>query len=91
MILRLWIVITDDPRSKTVVRAIRHRLTGGLLGRVRGWLVERSAPTATQDDLLATLTAINDRLDAEAAAETAASAETAAADPAADCFGSKRH
>ncbi|HBJ33279.1 MAG TPA: hypothetical protein DDZ51_00660 [Planctomycetaceae bacterium] len=84
MILRLWIVITDDPRSQTVVTAIRHRLTTGIVGKVRGWWIARSAPTGSQRDLIAILRAINDRLDAEAEAETAASAETAADDPAAD-------
>jgi len=91
MLLRFWVAITDDPHDTNVVRAIRHRLTGGLLGKVRGWWIARSAPTGSQRDLIAILRAINDRLDAEAEAETAASAETAAADPAADCFGAKSH
>jgi len=87
MILRLWIVITDDPRSKTVVTAIRHRLTGGIAGKLRGWWIARSAPTATREELIAILRAINDRLEAEnaeAEAAASASAETAADDPAAD-------
>jgi len=84
MLLRFWVAISDDLRSQTVVTAIRHKLTGGFVGKLRGWLVERSTPTATQDDLIATLTAMRDRLEAEnAAAEAAASAsaETAADDP----------
>ena len=91
MLLRFWVSISDDLHDIRVVTAIRHRPTTGVVGKVRGWLVERSAPTGSQRDLIAILRAINDRLDAEAEAETAASAETAADDPAADRFGSKSH